>query len=936
MFFGYLGPLLIRAGDTEAPIASPRQRTVLAVLLARAGRPVTVDELAEFVWDGRPPRAAADTLRSYVMRLRRALGPAAGSRIVTRDPGYLIEAADEEVDALRFARACRAGGEACRAGQWASASAILASGLGLWRADPLADVPSQLLRDAEVPPLLRLRGQALQWRIDADLRLGGGEELVAELHELVAREPLREQLNGLLITALAQCGRAGEALAAYRQARDALVAELGIEPGPQLRELQRRILAGERILPDLRPAAIQVASGPSGQGAASGPRPLPRQLSAAAAHFAGRTVELKLLDAALDQARDGAATVTISAISGMAGIGKTTLALYWAHQVAGRFPDGQLYVNLRGFGPAAPMAAADALRGFLDALRDPAKPLPPDLNEQEALYRSLTGGRRILVVLDNARDEEQVRPLLPGSAGCLTLITSRNQLAGLVATNGAVPLTLDLLTGTEAHELLTRRLGPERIAAESAAADQLVKACTGLPLALSIAAARAALTPGLPLAALSAELTRRGLDALSGIDPYADLRSVFSWSYARLSPDAARLFRCLPSFPGPDVSADAAASIAPAGRTGELLTELTSAHLLEEYVPGRFRLHDLLARYAQERAEQEDTEDARRESLRRVLSWYNAAATMMRRILTPNSPHIRHDDQPDPVPASLAAGMQAMEWLEAERRNLVAAVGLAARLGFDTIAVTLPLVLWGLFEQRRYLHDWLDTNVIGIEAAHRTGDLDAEAHLYISLSRAYVALGRAEDGITGLHRAIAIRQAQGDLPELAALRLALSIVYFEMGRVTEAVFECEQAAAMARESGDLRNEAHALSDLGEMHQRMAQPEKALGWHLAAQAIAAQILSPILTGAVQSNLASTYLELGRNDEATVAAKAAIELNEKSGNLVEQANAHRVLGDAFGGLGQDAQARSHWRTALAIYRDLGDPQADDVAAKLGSGT
>jgi DNA-binding SARP family transcriptional activator len=319
MFFGYLGPVLIRVGDTAAAMASPRQRTVLAVLLARAGRPVAVDELAEFVWDGRPPGGAADTLRSYVMRLRRSLGPAAGARILTRDPGYLIEAAEEEVDALRFAGACRAGGAAYRAGQWAAASAMLASGLGLWRGDPLADVPSQLLRDAAVPPLLRLRGQALQWRIDADLRLGGGEELVAELQELVVREPLREQLHELLMIALARCGRAGEALAVYRQARDALVAQLGIEPGPQLRELQLRILAGAPVLPAIEPGVIPVAAEPSGQSAASGTRPEPRQLPAAAAHFAGRAVELKALDAALDQARNETATVTISADPGRPG-----------------------------------------------------------------------------------------------------------------------------------------------------------------------------------------------------------------------------------------------------------------------------------------------------------------------------------------------------------------------------------------------------------------------------------------------------------------------------------------------------------------------------------------------------------------------------------------------------------------------------------------
>jgi DNA-binding SARP family transcriptional activator len=641
MYFGYLGPVLIEAGETGTAMPAPRQRTVLAVLLTRAGRPVAVDELAEFVWDGKPPSRASDTLRTYVMRLRGTLGKVAGARIVTRDRGYLIELAERELDALRFARAYRDGAAAYGAGKWAAARAALADGLALWRGDPLADVPSQLLHDAEGPALERLRLQALQWRIDADLRLGGGEELVAELQELTSREPLREQPQALLMTALARCGRAGEALAVYRRARDLLVSELGIEPGPQLRELQRLILTRDLALP----RADERGPGLRG-GVDAGPTP--RQLAAAPGHFAGRAAELKELDAVLDQVGAGTGTVTISAISGMAGIGKTTLALHWAHRVADRFPDGQLYVNLRGFGPTAPMAPAEALRGFLDALRGQAKPLPQDPDAQGALYRSLMAGRRMLVVLDNARDEEQVRPLLPGSASCLTLVSSRSQLAGLVATNGAIPLNLDLLTDAEARELLSRRLGPERTAAEPTAVDQLITACAGLPLALCIAAARAAMTPGFPLAALAAQIDRPGLDSLSSSDPYADLRSVFSWSYRRLSSGAAQLFRYLPYFPGPDVSATAAASIAPADRPGELLAELTGAHLLEEFAPGRFRLHDLLARYARECSEQQDTEDSRRQVVQHVLTWYAAAATMAGRISGPHAKS-RWAGRPDPA-----------------------------------------------------------------------------------------------------------------------------------------------------------------------------------------------------------------------------------------------------------------------------------------------
>jgi DNA-binding SARP family transcriptional activator len=918
MFFGYLGPLHVDTDGTSAAALAPRQRTVLAVLLTRAGRPVAVDELAEFVWDGQPPHGAADTLRTYVMRLRRALGTTAAARIVTRDPGYLIEAADDEVDALRFARACREGAAAYQAGRWADARITLADSLQLWRGDPLADIPSQLLRDAEVPALRRQRLQAMHWRIEADLQLGGGEELVAELEALTAQEPLREQSHALLMTALARAGRTSEALAAYRHARDLLISQLGIEPGPELRELQRLILAGE-----------QVGRRPSPRVPVRPDHPVPHQLPAAAAHFAGRKAELKELDAALGQA----GTVTISAIGGMAGIGKTTLALHWAHQVAHRFPDGQLYVNLRGFGPAEPMSTGDALRGFLDALRDPGGPLPNDPDAQAALYRSLTSDRKILIVLDNARDEQQVRPLLPGSPGCLTVITSRNQLAGLVATNGATPLSLDLLTEAEARELLSRRLGPERLAAEPAAVDEFVAGCTGLPLALCIAAAHAALTPGLSLTALSAHLSEPGLDALSGTDPYADLRSVFSWSYERLSPEAARLFRCLPLFPGPDVSSAAAASVAPPGRTGALLSELTSTHLLEEYVPGRFRLHDLLARYAQECSERVDTEEDRREVQERILTWYCSNADAASRVNTLARPVVGKIAPPDPRPAWLATDGQAMGWLETERRNLIAAVELAGQLNVDTVAIALPLALRRLFQRRSCGPEWIYTHLIGIQAARRTGDLDAEAYLHGSVNAAYIGMGRAEEGLDGLRMALAVAQSSGDPVRVARAHALLCGLYCGLKRLPEAIAEGEQAVALAREGGSQIIEGQSLVDLGGAYQSSARPEDALTCYLSASTIEKALFpGEPTTGFIEAKLAAAYLDLGHIDDAIATASAALELSTQAGRPGAQAQAHQVLGEALQSKGRHQEARPHLRAALTGYQDIQDVRATELAAKL----
>jgi tetratricopeptide (TPR) repeat protein len=691
------------------------------------------------------------------------------------------------------------------------------------------------------------------------------------------------------------------------------MSQLGIEPGPELRELQRAILAGEQ--PGPRPTA---------RVSPSASHPVPRQLPATAGHFAGRAAELKELDVILGQL----GTVTISSIGGTGGIGKTTLALHWAHQVADRFPDGQLYVNLRGFGPAAPMSPADALRGFLDALREPGKPVPADQDGQEAMYRSLIAGRRILIILDNARDEQQVRPLLPGSPGCLTLVTSRSQLAGLVATNGAIPLSLGLLTETEARELLTGRLGPQRLAAEPAAVDQLIATCTGLPLALSIAAARAALMPKLALTILSEQLSQPGLDALSNPDPYADLRSVFSWSYRRLSPDAARLFRCLPLFPGPDVSATAAATITPAGLTGKLLNELTGAHLLEEYVPGRFRLHDLLARYAQECSEQEDTDSNRLADAERILTWYSGTAAAAARMRAPDRPIIRDLVQPDPKPARLETGAQAVAWLEAERHNLVAAVEIADQLNVDAAAIALAISLRSLFQLRSEWPDWLRTHLIGIQAARRAGNLDAEAYLHVSSAMPYARLGRAEDALDGLHRALQLSDSRGDLAAEAIARGALSALYFGMGRLAEAIAEGEKAVALAGEADSPTVEFRARIDLGLAYQHTAQLEKALTCYLAARAIE----TPPLDGSMEVNLASLYLELGRVREAMTEATAALEIAAPIGVPAVEAEAHHVLGDALDSLGRHAEAHSHWRAAMLAYRGFGDARADEMTVRL----
>lgn len=922
MFFGLLGPLLVSNGESPVMLTAPRPRVTLAALLTRAGRPVGPDELAELVWDGAPPGHATDTLRTHVMRLRRALGPAAGARIVTRDPGYLIEVAEEELDILLFRIRYRDGAAAIGRGDWAAARSALAASLALWRGDPLADVPSDLLRDAETPALEQARLQALQWRIEADLRLGGGDELVPELRELTRLNPLDESFHGQLMTALVRGGRVAEALTAYQRARQFLVEQLGVEPGPRLRKLHESLLSGD--LPPAMADPVEVRQRP---------RTVPRQLPAQPAHFTGRAEQLRELNALLAGALD-TGTVIISAMTGTAGIGKTALALHWAHQVAGQFPDGQLYANLRGFGPVgSPTAPGDVLRGFLQALSDKAARIPPDLDAQAALYRSLTVGRRLLVILDNARDEEQVRPLLPGAGDCLTLVTSRNQLTGLVAGDGAVPLSVGALTADEAGTLLRRRLGGDRVAAAGPGAlSGMVTACAGLPLALCVIAARAALQPRQALEHLSAQLRTHVLDALSVTDPRTDPRNVFSWSYRQLSDDAARLFRLCPDFPGPDLTIAAAQSVVPADRAAELIGELASACLLDEYRAGRFRMHDLLASYARERSCIEDPPAGRGEAIRRILTWYTAAAAAVAAVLTPGHHYLPTVSPPVPLPAPPATDSEALSWLEAERLNLIAAVELAAREGLDDIAVVLPRTLWGLFEVTTRWQDWVDTHLIGIESARRIGDLDGQARLYNGLSRALLGLDQAEAAVPVASRALAIRQAQGDRPGEATALGNLSNVYLALGRYDDAISTCQRAIAIMEELGHQREVATGLDNLGWMHHQRGDPTEALRCYLSSRALAAELSDHVTLGVVQDNLAALYIELGRFHEAIEAATAAAEVSDKLGARARVAHARDLLGDALDGAGQADLAREQWSTALAIYSELNDPAAPEIRAKL----
>ena len=579
-----LGPVDVVVDGEPRPVRGLRRKAVLAVLALQAGEVVGTDRLTDVVWGQAAPVTAVNTLQSHMSYLRTVFGDKCA--ILARAPGYLLDLSGDGTDVQEAERLLT---EGMRSAEPAETARHLRQALSLWRGRPLADVTgvAWLEEQAERLDLLRLRiRQAL-----SEARLAAGEhtQLVPELEEAAAGHPLDERIHEQLMLALYRSGRQADALAVYHRLRATLDEELGIGPGQALRDLEVAILQQDPALDAPVPAGVPTAP----------LAPVPAQLPPAVAAFTGRSAELASLDllaggAAVDPIAGptpvALAAMGICAVSGTAGVGKTALAVHWAHRVAGRFPDGQLYVNLRGFGPAGTaLDPGQALSGFLDALGVPAARIPADPDARAGLYRSLLAGKRVLVVLDNARSADQVRPLLPGSPGCLAIVTSRDQLAGLVATEGARPLPLDLLTTADARELLTRRLGELRVAGEPEAVGDIIAACARLPLALTIAASRAATSPGFPLAAVAAELREAccALDPFHGGDHATDVRAVFSWSYRALSPEAARLFRLLGLLPGPDIPVAAAASLAavPPGRARMLLAELTRAHLLAEPAP---------------------------------------------------------------------------------------------------------------------------------------------------------------------------------------------------------------------------------------------------------------------------------------------------------------------------------------------------------------
>jgi DNA-binding SARP family transcriptional activator len=942
--FGLLGPLVVRDGTRHVPVSAPRQRVLLAALLLSAERVVSLDALADTLWEGPPPTGARGALHSAVQRLRSTLGPAA--QIVTQPPGYLIKVGGGEFDVRDFGILAARGNAAAVTGDWAQAAGLLRKALGLWRGEPLADVPSRRLRDREVPPIEDQRLQALVARINADLHLGRHSELVAELRQLVAAHPLQEQFHAQLMLSLYRSGRQADALAVYQDVRRVLAGELGIDPGPELRLLHQRILAADADLlalmgdgpADDTPAALSPSSPARRDQTAGRENVVPRQLPASARHFVGRTAALDALARLAAEAAEASQSTVISIIDGTAGIGKTTLALHFAHRVAGQFPDGQLYANLRGFDPAGPpMTPAEAIRYALDALAVPTARIPADLDSQAGLYRSLLAGKRVLVLLDNARDVDQVRPLLPASPGCLVIVTSRSQLISLVAVEGAVPLTLDVLADGEARELLTRHLGQDRVAGDPLAADELTRLCARLPLALSIAAARGASKPGLSLAALAAELrdAHGRLDALDAGHAAANVRAVFSWSYQQLDGTAARLFRLLGLHAGPDCGIAAAASLIglPTAEVRRILGELTKAHLLAEHSPARFSCHDLLRDYAVELTQSADSEAERRAATGRMLDHYLHTAYAAALELHPTRKPITLGALlPGVTPEHISDAGQALTWFEGEHRVLMAAVGRALEAGFDTHAWQIVWALSRFLDVGGRWHDWAAIERIALAATQRLGDQAAEAYAHQRLGFVSARVGNYDDAYAHLELALRIHTESGNHIGRANVHNSLAITLNYQGRYREALGQAQQALEWWTAAADRSGQAVGLNSVGWFHVVLGDHQEALSYCQQAVDMFRDLGSQEGVANALDSLGYAYQQFGNLPEATACYQRALGLHRELGGRWGTAETLGHLGDTQHAAGNPADARAAWEEALVILEDLHHPDADQVRAKL----
>ncbi len=941
MRFYLLGPLEVRDDGRAVRLGGPQQRAVLAVLLVHANQVVSAERLADHLWGGNPPPTARSLVQGCVAGLRRSLrGPSrehggCGEVLLTRAPGYVLRVPPGSLDLDRFEELVAAADRSATGeGPLAltRASDLLREALSLWRGPALDGITLEVGR-AEASRLEERRLTVLERCIDIDLRRGRCASLVAELQTLVRDHPLREPFWAQLMTALHRSGRQADALAAYRTVRRTLVEGLGVEPGTTLLRVHQAILSGA----EPTPPHGQQGPGPDLTAAQANPGwAVPAQLPAAVSAFTGRERQLKRLDDLLgDDGSGRASAVAVGVICGTAGVGKTALAIEWAHRIRERLDGGQLYVNLRGYARNPPLRPVEVLNGFLQALGVPAEQVPADPEQAAAMYRTLLSGRDVLVVLDNARSAEQVRPLLPGGAGCVVLITSRDSLGGLVARDGAEHLILDVLTPVEADTLLARVLGRERVAAEPGAAAALAEVCAFLPLALRIAAANLVLSPGRTIDGYVGELgSGSRLGSLTvGSDDHDAVRAAFDLSYAQLAPAEGRLFRLLGLAPGSDFTPDDAAALAGTDRkaAGLLTARLADAHLVDTRPAGRFAFHDLLRRYAVDLAHQEDPEADRAAAVHRLYGDYLRRCASAADALYPHMLRIPQTAA-EPAGASPTASADpaaALAWLTAERHNLVIAVRSAAEHGPRPAGWLLADALRGYFHLSRRTVDWLAVAEAALAASRHDEDLPGQVAARHSLGTAHRAIGEHEEALRHYQEALRLARDCGWREAEATTLGNLGIVCRKLCRLTEAARHLDAALVIDRSTGRRAGEANNLSNLAAVHHDLGRLSAAAELYASAMVLNVRIGSLHGQALVLTGLGQACHELGRFDEAASHLTDAFDRYVQVGDRDGQAMVHHNLALVDCDLGRPRQGHGRASAALSLARDTGDRQTESMA-------
>jgi DNA-binding SARP family transcriptional activator/tetratricopeptide (TPR) repeat protein len=929
--FRLLGAIEVTVDGQPIPIGYAQLRWMLAVLLIEANHPVSIDHLIDRVWaTQRLPRRPRHAVQHNIPLLRRALAPAPGVTLARSGAGYQLSTDPDSIDSHRFRTLLGQSRAATLDQNDDHAAVLLDEALTLWRCEPFADV------DIDTPWLQTQRAMLTAHhhsaRLDlTDIRLRQGRHgvLLAELAAQVTQHPVDERLAGQYLLALYRNGRQAQALEHYQHLQHRLAEELGVDPSPPLQHLHRQILTADAAIA----VPVPVAPPPTAP-----PLPVPRQLPGPPRLFTGRTTELAELDKALDEPADTAGTVVISAIGGAGGLGKTWLALHWAHQHLDRFPDGQLFVDLQGFSPAgAPTRTATAVRGFLDAFGvDPGR-IPADLDAQAALYRSLAAGRRMLIVLDNAADADQVVPLLPGSATCTVLVTSRRTLTTLITRHDARHLPLGTLDEDEAHALLTERLGEARVAAEPGAVAELARLCGQYPLALAVMASRAQACPDLPLADIAADVRDAGLDALDDTtNPGASLPTVLSWSVRELPDQERVVFALLSIAPGPDISLPAAASLTgmPERDCRMVLRDLQEASLVDRRPGGRYAMHDVIRAYAAAIVDQELTAQAREAALRRVLDFYTHTAHAADRLLNPNRPPVQlnppapdvHPQPPRDVPAVLA-------WFDTEHPTLLAAQHMAAGHAWHDTVWQLAWALHTFQHRRGHRHDRLTVWCAAMDATTHLSDSTPRTYAHQLLGYAYADLGRHQEGIEHLRHALALAEKHHDLDQQAHTHRILARAWHQRGEDRRALEHATHTLNLYRALDQPVWEANALNAVGWYAARLGEYETARTHCQTALALHQQHHDPENEAATLDSLGYIAHHSGHHEHAIGYYQQALTRLRALGGTSEAANTLDRIGHPYVALGRHEQARVVWREALELYRQMGnDIDAERVRGQL----